>query len=80
MTVLIYVDTGKQIGDPEHLKVFANADAAAAWFAETIPKAWRLSTRFWTFRLEARTLLEAATSRWPELLTPVSSRSSPRSN
>src|SRR6186997_717482 len=58
MTVLIYVDTGKQIGDPEHLKVFANADAAAAWFAETIPKAWPLSTSFWTVRLEARTLLE----------------------
>ena len=25
MTVLIYVDTSKQVGDPEHLKVFANA-------------------------------------------------------
>ena len=24
MTVLIYVDTSKQVGDPEHLKVFAN--------------------------------------------------------
>jgi hypothetical protein len=23
MTVLIYVDTSKQVGDPEHLKVFA---------------------------------------------------------
>jgi hypothetical protein len=28
MTVLIYVDTSKQIGDPDHLRVFANADAA----------------------------------------------------
>jgi len=28
MTVLIYVDTSKQVGDPDHLKVFANADAA----------------------------------------------------
>jgi hypothetical protein len=28
MTVLIYVNTSKQVGDPEHLKVFANADAA----------------------------------------------------
>jgi hypothetical protein len=27
-TVLIYVDTSKQIGDPDHLKVFANSDAA----------------------------------------------------
>jgi hypothetical protein len=28
MTVLIYVYTSKQVGDPEHLKVFANANAA----------------------------------------------------
>lgn len=47
MTVLIYVDTSKQVGDRDHLKVFANADAAEAWFAETIPRAWPLSTRFW---------------------------------
>jgi hypothetical protein len=29
-TVLIYVDTSKQVGDPDHLKVFANEDAADA--------------------------------------------------
>jgi hypothetical protein len=28
MKVLIYVNTSKQVGDPDHLKVFANADAA----------------------------------------------------
>jgi hypothetical protein len=28
MTVLIYVDTTKQVGDPDHVKVFANADAS----------------------------------------------------
>ena len=28
MTVLIYVNTSKQVRDPEHLKAFANADAA----------------------------------------------------
>jgi hypothetical protein len=28
MTVLIYVDMSKQIGEPEHVKVFANTDAA----------------------------------------------------
>ena len=28
MTVLIYVDTSKQVGDPAHLEVFANDDAA----------------------------------------------------
>jgi len=34
MTVLIYVDTRKQVGDVEHLNVFTNGDAAEAWFAE----------------------------------------------
>ena len=38
MTVLIYVDTRKQVGDRDHLKVFANADAAEAWFAENDPE------------------------------------------
>ena len=28
MTVWIYVDTNKQVGDPEHLKVFANQETA----------------------------------------------------
>jgi hypothetical protein len=28
MTVLIYVDTSKSVGDPDQLKVFANPDAA----------------------------------------------------
>jgi hypothetical protein len=38
MTVWIYVDTSKQVGDPNHLKVFANQDAAEAWFAENDPE------------------------------------------
>ena len=28
MTVFDYVNTSKQVGDPEHIKVFATADAA----------------------------------------------------
>ena len=32
--VLVYVDTSKQIGHPDHLKVFANAETAEAWFKE----------------------------------------------
>jgi hypothetical protein len=47
MTVLIYVDTSKQVGDPEHLKVFANAEAAESCWLKTTQKAWRLSTKFW---------------------------------
>ena len=38
MAVLIYVDTSKQVGDRDHLKVFANADAPEAWFAESDPE------------------------------------------
>jgi hypothetical protein len=32
MTVWIYVDTSKEVGDVDHLKVFANPDAADKWF------------------------------------------------
>ena len=38
MTVFVYVDTSKQVGDPDHLKVFANADAAETWSAENDPE------------------------------------------
>ena len=30
--------TSKQVGDPDHLKVFANADAAEAWFGANDPE------------------------------------------
>jgi hypothetical protein len=46
MTVFVYVDTSKQVGDPDHLKVFANADAAETWSAENDPKAWPSNMRF----------------------------------
>ena len=45
MTVLIYVDTSKQAGDPEHIKVFATTDAAETLFEQTIPGASPLITR-----------------------------------
>ena len=38
MSMLIYVDTSKQVGDPDHLKVFANQDAAETWFEENDPE------------------------------------------
>jgi hypothetical protein len=42
MTVWIYVDTsrqvGGQVGDAEHLKVFANEDVADAWFRDNDPE------------------------------------------
>ena len=51
MTVFVYVNTSKQVGDVDHLKVFATAEAAETWFEETIPKAWPLSMRFWSNRI-----------------------------
>jgi len=48
MTVFVYVNTSKQVGDPEHIKVFADVDAAEKWFEETTPKALPLSMRFWS--------------------------------
>ena len=38
MTVLIYVNTSKQVGDAEHIKVFATQDAAENWFEENDPE------------------------------------------
>jgi hypothetical protein len=38
MTVFVYVNTSKQVGDKEHVKVFANQDAAEKWFEETDPE------------------------------------------
>jgi hypothetical protein len=37
-TVLIYVDTSKDVGDADHLKVFANQDAAETWLQENDPE------------------------------------------
>jgi hypothetical protein len=33
MSVWIFVDTSRQVGEVEHLKVFASEDAANDWFA-----------------------------------------------
>jgi hypothetical protein len=38
MTVLIYVDTSKPVGDKDQLKVFANHDAAETRFQENDPE------------------------------------------
>jgi hypothetical protein len=37
-TVWVYVDTSKQVGDVEHIKVFTTTDAAEKWFAENDPE------------------------------------------
>jgi hypothetical protein len=38
MTVFIYVDTSKEVGDPDHQKVFADAYAADTWLEENDPE------------------------------------------
>jgi hypothetical protein len=38
MTVWVYVNTSKQVGDKDHLKIFASYDAAEAWFKENDPE------------------------------------------
>jgi hypothetical protein len=37
-TVWIYTDTSKQVGEPEHLKVFADIEAAEQWFEKHDPE------------------------------------------
>jgi hypothetical protein len=38
MTVWIYVNMNVAVGDVDHLKVFANPDAADEWFKENDPE------------------------------------------
>ena len=38
MTVFVYVNTSKQIGDKDHVTLFANVDAAEKWFKENYPE------------------------------------------
>jgi hypothetical protein len=37
-TVWIYVDTSKEVGDVDHIKVFASQEVAEAWFQENDPE------------------------------------------
>lgn len=38
MTVFVYVNTAKQVGDVDHIKVFSTVDAAEKWFEENDPE------------------------------------------
>jgi hypothetical protein len=37
-TVFVYINAAKEVGDVDHLKVFANEEAAENWFAENDPE------------------------------------------
>ena len=38
MTVFVYVNTSKQVGDRDHLKVFGSVVAADTWLEENDPE------------------------------------------
>jgi len=38
MTVWIYTDTNKQVGDKDHPKLFASEEAVEWWFKDNDPK------------------------------------------
>jgi hypothetical protein len=38
MTVWVYVDTSKQVGDKDYLKIFASVESAGAWLGENDPE------------------------------------------
>ena len=50
MSVFVYVNTSKQVGDPDHLKVLPTATRRTRGLRKTIRKAWRSSIGFWDER------------------------------
>ena len=38
MTVFVYVNTAKKVGDVEYIKIFATVDAAERWLEENDPE------------------------------------------
>jgi hypothetical protein len=46
------VDTNKEVGDVNHLEVFATPELADEWLRDTIRKAWHSNMRFWSDRYD----------------------------
>ena len=38
LTVFVYINTAKEVGDIDYIKVFANREAAERWFEENDPE------------------------------------------
>jgi hypothetical protein len=38
MTVFVHVNSAEQVGDADHVKVFATVDVAEKWFEENDPE------------------------------------------
>jgi hypothetical protein len=51
MTVFVYVTTSKQVGDPEHIKVFATRTPRKPGSRKTIPKALLSNMKCWPLSL-----------------------------
>jgi hypothetical protein len=80
MTVWIYVDMNREVGDKDHLKVFASDEAAEGWLLSTIRKASLSRMRFRTelqataYRLLAAFLILKSSIRLPERNCAISQR------
>ena len=37
-SVWAYIDTSKDVGDSDHIRIFASTNAAETWFAENDPE------------------------------------------
>jgi hypothetical protein len=61
VTVWIYVDTSKEVGDKDHLKVLATELAANRWFEDNDPEG--VAFEYPVIRLSPRHRQLAATSR-----------------
>jgi len=68
-TVLIYVITSKQVGDVDHLKVFANEEVMQRWFQENDPEGVAFEYKVMGFCRAAGRILRKAG--W---LSPTSNR------
>jgi hypothetical protein len=52
-TVWVYVDTYHHVGHPDHLKVFANPEAADEWFKENDLEGVACTFKKWATNLRA---------------------------
>ncbi|WP_198027998.1 hypothetical protein [Bradyrhizobium murdochi] len=66
MTVFVYINTSKQVGDPEHIKVFANVDAAENGSRRTTLRASPLSMKCSNEKRPPEAALLLRKYHWPD--------------
>ena len=72
MMVWIYVDTSKQVGDKDHLKVFGDEATADAWFADHDPEGVAFEYEVSRRSAGAGQPLRSASRAWIEAKNPIS--------